>query len=112
MNKKCYNCGEIACAFYADKEEAVKCYMCRDCGRVWRDFDGFIPDIDSIKDEVDMLDVLTLDSFEAYTEAVVKRRMLDCVFKCEKCNSIAFEMAVGYYKCSNKFCGHEWEELY
>jgi len=112
MSTLCYNCKKTACIFYINKKEGIKCYLCRNCGRVWRDFNGFIPDIGIIKDEVDMLDVLTLDSFEAYTEAAIKQQMKDYVYKCEKCGSIAFETELGFYKCSNKNCKYMWEEFY
>ena len=110
MKFKCIQCDSKACVFHTDAEENVNYLMCRSCGKIWRNINGSIPDIDETSDEAGMLDILSLDSFEAYTEAVMRQEMKDCVFKCDLCGTIAFEIALGFYQCSNEDCSFEWEE--
>jgi hypothetical protein len=105
----CSNCGTQACKFYISETSGSTYYLCRGCGRVWPAKGSTVICKEILNDEVEMLDKLSLDSFEAYTEAAVKQKMFDCFYNCPVCTAKAFEVSLGYYKCSNIKCKYECE---
>ena len=105
----CYTCGAQACIFEEDLENNISYYMCKECGKVWRSIAGHVPDQDIVGDEVTVLEGLPSNAFEAYTELAVKPTMSDHVHKCFLCQSISFEVELGFYQCSNIDCGFSWE---
>lgn len=107
--KPCYNCDSACCVFFSDYENNTEYYLCRHCGKVWREIAGIIPISEQVMDEVTFLELLPLSVFEAYTDAVMKESMQDCVHKCLYCSSPAYETELGLYNCSNENCGFTWE---
>lgn len=110
MEDNCLSCkSDEACQFYVDWSKCTKYFVCRKCGKVWREVAGIVPAEDFMVDEIDMIDVLPDEVFEALTETAVNTDMQDLVHKCFVCRSLAFEIESGVYKCSDGTCGFEWE---
>ena len=110
MEDICLACkSDEVCQFYVDWPTCTTYYVCRKCGKVWREIAGIVPAEDFMFDEVEMLSLLPSDVFDALTETAVNTSMLDLVHRCIKCQTIAFEVEVGMYKCSDSECGFEWE---
>ncbi len=111
MNLKCKKCNSNACLFYKGTDNDIEYFMCRACGKVWREIKNKILDVDKEVSEAEMLELLPLEIFEVYTEAAIKYKMKDCLHKCVLCGSNSFEVELGFYQCSNEECGFEWEGL-
>lgn len=110
MKDTCPICKRKPCKFYYDYEEGVYYKLCRSCGIVWVSFKGDIPAIECVLNEAAMLQKLSTEVFEAYTDTALKIDMKDCIIKCIVCESLSFEIALGGYKCFNKNCNFKWEE--
>ena len=107
--KQCLKCEHDACAFYHDNVNNTVYFVCRACGKIWREISGDVPAEDFLANELDMMTSLPIQAFEALTDASYTVDMQDYVHKCFVCQSLAFEIEMGYYRCSDDTCGFEWE---
>ena len=121
---KCINCGSedilsfftehIPCSHCGEMNE-ISYNTCQDCGLIWKAIDGEIingavftePEIGNMLDDA-------MSSFMGWVDGIPEEAsppgtMEEVVFKCLKCNTIAYEIDPNVYHCPE--CGFEWEVI-
>ena len=101
----CSTCGDLTIVEYN---------ACKYCGTVWKTANGhpMDPAKTKIKDFAEILDNKDFKDFFDYIgkhDNEIAASMDQCVHRCLKCNTVAFEIAEGTYKCAS--CGFEWEAV-
>jgi hypothetical protein len=109
MENLCPKCYKDACLFYEYSEDNMQYFLCKNCGHVWREHAGQVPYHDTFITDVELMEALPLLAFEALTEATVKHDMEDYMHRCFVCQTIAFEVDLGFYQCASETCGFSWE---
>lgn len=135
----CFNCGssnifmifdEIFRCPHCDEDIHIGYYGCNECGGIWYGCDdevinGMVIDGDAFADEnTEFLKEIAngLKSEDAFLSLLergdikqLEEEDKDCmgelVHRCLKCNSIAYEIEEGVYRCSDENCGFEWEVI-
>lgn len=118
----CASCGsDKVLVFFEEKIICSHCNtvnilsynLCTACGLVWHSIgdeplEGTMV-ISPMLREIIKKDINVEDLIVSVDSNNVKGTMEEVVHKCIRCNSVAFEVAPGYYHCPK--CNFEWEVI-
>lgn len=115
----CVSCSYVGNTVFFTEEYPCKCgdtvvvsyNMCPSCGSFWRSCNGDILDEVDVINSIELRDMI-IGNDVTIDDCFVEQgdlTMEDCIIRCVKCNSVAYEISTNKYKCSE--CPAEWEVL-